>query len=202
MEKIDRRILRTQELLGNALISLIIERGYESITIKDVTERADVAYVTFFRHYRDLDELLVQRLETSIEELMMQIDAAFERAAGQLFGEEEGRMIFYHVQQNASLYRILLNSRGATHVRKRVQRVMAQTIIDECPPLLDNAAGIPPTIIANHLAASQLALIEWWLDQEMPQSIDEMARIYNQLIQMPTISMLMSAPFAMGQAEG
>jgi AcrR family transcriptional regulator len=182
MEKIDRRIARTHELLGNALISLIIERGYEAITIKDVTERADVAYVTFFRHYRDLDELLVQRLEASIDALMVKIDAAYQRAPGQMFGAEQGRMIFAHVQENASLYRILLNSRGATHVRKRVQKAMAGTILAECPPLLNNPAGLPPEMVANHIAASELAMIEWWLDQDMPYSIDEMARCFDQLI--------------------
>src|SRR5687768_7190119 len=73
VEKVDRRIQRTQELLSTALLELILERGYEAVTIKDVTERANVAYVTFFRHYRDLDELLVQRLTAGIAELMEHI---------------------------------------------------------------------------------------------------------------------------------
>ena len=63
MEKIDRRVRRTYKLLGDALISLILEKGYEDITIKDITERADVAYVTFFRHYKTIDDLLQQRLD-------------------------------------------------------------------------------------------------------------------------------------------
>jgi AcrR family transcriptional regulator len=186
MEKVDRRIQRTQELLGNALFELILERDYEAIAIKDVTERANVAYVTFFRHYRDIDELLVQRLDAGISELMEHIDAAIQRAPGLMFGEEEGRLIFLYVQRHAALYRILLNSQGAVRVRKQVQAKMAARILTECPPLGTHIGSIPPEITANHMAASLLALVEWWLDYDMPYSVEQMAQIYDRLIQSAT----------------
>ncbi len=186
MEKLDRRVQRTQQLLGDALIALIFEKGYEAITIKDVVERADVAYVTFFRHYRDLDELLTQRLEQGIKELMSRIDQAMQGAPGAIFRDGEGRLIFQHVRENASLYRILLNSRGAAHLRKRVQETIAASILAQCPPLYENPGGIPAEIAANHIAAAQLALIEWWLDREMPYPIERMARIASQLISRAT----------------
>ncbi len=47
-DNIDRRVKRSQRLLGEALMSLILEKGYEAVTIRDITQRADVAYVTFF----------------------------------------------------------------------------------------------------------------------------------------------------------
>src|SRR5205809_797707 len=48
----DRRVRRTQQLLAEALIALTLEKGYEAVTIRDITKRADVGYATFFRHYR------------------------------------------------------------------------------------------------------------------------------------------------------
>jgi AcrR family transcriptional regulator len=188
MQKLDRRVARTHELLGNALIELIVERGYEEITIKDVTERADVAYVTFFRHYRDLDELLAQRLQAGIEALMAGINEAMERSSGYVFGEEEGLIIFEHVRDNAPLYRILLNSRAAFLVRKRVQQAIAHMILTECPPMHENTAGFPPELIAHHLAAAQISLIEWWLDNDMPYSIERMAHIYDRLVSAATVN--------------
>ena len=44
MEKVDRRIQRTQDLLGDALVSLIVEKGYDEVTIRDVTERANESW--------------------------------------------------------------------------------------------------------------------------------------------------------------
>jgi len=188
MDKLDRRVVRTHELLGNALMELIVEKGYEAITIKDVTERADVAYVTFFRHYRDLDELLIQRLEAGIAALIAGIESAMQNTPGMtLFGEVEGRFIFEHVQQNASLYRILLNSRGAAHIRKQVKNTIAQKILNECPPMQTNSAGLPPELVADHLASAQLSLIDWWLDHDMPYSVERMAQIYDQLVATATM---------------
>jgi AcrR family transcriptional regulator len=188
MQKLDRRVARTHELLGNALIALIIERGYEELTIKDVTERADVAYVTFFRHYRDLDELLTQRLQAGIEALMDGINEAMQKSSGYVFGEAEGLMIFEYVRVNAPLFRILLNSRAAFLVRKRVQQAIADMILTECPPMLENTAGFPPELIAHHLAAAQISLIEWWLDNGMPYDVAYMAHVYDRLVSAATVN--------------
>ena len=50
--KEDRRVTRTRKLLTEALISLSLEKGYEAVTIRDITDRAGVGYATFFRHIR------------------------------------------------------------------------------------------------------------------------------------------------------
>ena len=73
MEVQDRRVKRTQRLLAQALIELTLERGYETVTIRDITERADVGYATFFRHYTDKDALLHEVLEVVLDELLLLI---------------------------------------------------------------------------------------------------------------------------------
>src|SRR6266852_6537916 len=70
METQDRRVRRTQHLLARALIALTLEKGYESVTIRDITERADIGYATFFRHYHDKDELLKDVLDVVLTELI------------------------------------------------------------------------------------------------------------------------------------
>lgn len=70
MEIQDRRVRRTQHLLAKALIDLTLEKGYETVTIRDITERADIGYATFFRHYHDKDELLKDVLEVVLTELI------------------------------------------------------------------------------------------------------------------------------------
>src|SRR5260370_35608344 len=70
MEIQDRRVRRTQQLLARALIALTLEKGYEAVTIRDITERADIGYATFFRHYRDKDQLLEDVLDVVLSELI------------------------------------------------------------------------------------------------------------------------------------
>src|SRR5215471_19459582 len=60
MEKTpDRRVQRTRRLLHKALMSCILEKKYESITVQEILDRADVGRSTFYTHFRDKDELLV-----------------------------------------------------------------------------------------------------------------------------------------------
>src|ERR1700736_7082061 len=70
MEIQDRRVRRTQHLLARALIALTLEKGYEAVTIRDISERPGIGYATFFRHYRDKDELLEGVLDVVKAELI------------------------------------------------------------------------------------------------------------------------------------
>ena len=185
--KIDRRSRRSQQLLGDALLTLILKKGYEAITIKDITEQADVAYVTFFRHYESIDDLLQRRLADELNELRERIEtAARETQAGQ--GDTmEGQMIFEHAGDHRALFQVLLSSQGALQARKHVQDTIASIFLDSCRPLHDSRL-VPPEVAANHMAAALLALIEWWLTHEMPYPTDHMARIYDRLVIAGTIN--------------
>src|SRR5262245_12636405 len=55
----DRRVQRTRRLLHEALISLILERGYDAVSVRDVVQRAGVGRSTFYTHFSDLEEVLV-----------------------------------------------------------------------------------------------------------------------------------------------
>ena len=70
MQTQDRRVKRTQKLLAKALIELTLEKGYEAVTIREITQRADVAYTTFFRNYHDKDALLHDVLDVVLEDLV------------------------------------------------------------------------------------------------------------------------------------
>lgn len=58
MEKPDRRIRRTQKSLHDALISLVLQKNYDSITVQGILDRADVGRATFYSHFKSKDELL------------------------------------------------------------------------------------------------------------------------------------------------
>ena len=184
----DRRIERTRRLLSQALIDLVVERGYDGLTIKQVTERAEVAYVTFFRHYRSLNELLAERLREIIQAMVEEIEGAAP-AGGAWYTPEGGLRIFRHVAANAALYRVLLTSPGATAVRADMRAAIAANVMRNCAALLARSDIVPPEVAADHLAASQLALIEWWLVHERPYSEERMADIYTRMVVLPALNL-------------
>src|SRR5215831_18145962 len=63
----DRRILRTRNRLGNALIALIQEKPIDEVTVQEVLDRASVGRSTFYLHYRDKDDLFLSELEEGLE---------------------------------------------------------------------------------------------------------------------------------------
>src|SRR5215510_15281228 len=68
-KKEDRRVQRTQQLLRDALIELIIEKGYEEVTVQDIIDRANVGRSTFYSHFMDKQQLLLSRLKQLRESL-------------------------------------------------------------------------------------------------------------------------------------
>ncbi|KEQ22546.1 TetR/AcrR family transcriptional regulator [Paenibacillus tyrfis] len=61
----DPRVIRTRRLLQDAFASLIQEKDFESITVRDIAERATVNRATFYAHFADKFEILESRLTDS-----------------------------------------------------------------------------------------------------------------------------------------
>ncbi len=61
--KPDRRVQRTRQLLQDALIAMMIEKGYEATTVQDIIDRANVGRATFYAHFADRETLLASRIE-------------------------------------------------------------------------------------------------------------------------------------------
>ena len=174
----DRRVRRTQHLLAKALIALTLEKGYEAVTIRDITERADIGYATFFRHYHDKDELLKDVLDVVLTELTDLLSPAIPNVAEPT---TVGVLLFRYVQQQSEVVRVLIRSHT---LLQRIIEIATQNIVHEHTPLPNSI--VPLEIAAHHIVTSSISLIQWWLDSQMPYSPERMGAIYYELITRPT----------------
>ena len=184
--KIDPRVRRTRRILREALVSLILEKDYASISIKEITNRAEVAYITFFRHFESLDQLLMEVLDEGLAELMTRIETLAKQSETSAL-EMDGRLIFEYIEEKADLFRILLRSQSVTRVRKKVIRNIAAIFQKSCAPLARSGNEMTVAIISNHISTSLLSLIEWWLDNNMKPTPAQMGMVYKSLIVGPTV---------------
>ncbi len=191
-ETMDPRVRRTRRILREALVALILEKDYASISIRELTDRAEVAYITFFRHYESLDQLLMEVLDEGMGELLVHIESlAKQPDTSQL--ETEGRLIFEYIQQKVDLFRILLKSQSVARIRKSVVRNIATIFQNSCAPLQRSNNQIPVKIAGNHMAISLLALIEWWIENKLSPPPSQMGKIYKALIIDATMGAVASA---------
>jgi len=181
LKKVDPRVRRTRRLLRDALVSLILEKDYALISIREVTARAEVAYITFYRHFESLDQLLMEALEEGLGELMNRIEELAKQSDTSAL-EIEGQLIFEYIEQKADLFRILFKSQSVTRVRKKIVRNIATIFQKSCLPLARSNNQMTVAITSNHIATSLLALIEWWLDNNMRPAATQMGKIYKSLI--------------------
>src|SRR5688572_29859288 len=75
---VDRRVRKTRAAIRDAFIELVLERGYESVTVEDIADRADVARANFYKHYADKDMLLA----CLFEELAREVTERIEQSGG------------------------------------------------------------------------------------------------------------------------
>ena len=182
IESQDRRVKRTQRLLAQALIALTLERGYDTVTIRDITQRADIGYTTFFRHYHDKDALLADVLQVVLEELLDRLQPQHTNGS-KTNPTEVGTLIFAYIHEHSEVCRVLLGSQGPASLVRRVVEEGAQRVVREHTPR--HGAMVPVEIAANQLVAATIALIQWWLDHEMPYPPQRMGTIYAELIYRP-----------------
>jgi AcrR family transcriptional regulator len=185
--KSDRRVSRTKRLLREALMSLVLEKGFEAVTVEDITERADLGRTTFYLHYKDKEELLLESIETTIDDLKERIQLS------QLveMGESEGtripiHMVFEHAAANASLYRIILRDEGASRTAKGLRVIISQAVVEFLTDISDNQQmefhpTIPIDIFAQYFAGALMSFVGWWLEDQSVYSEDEMTDMFRKL---------------------
>ena len=175
----DRRVRRTRQRLNDALMELVVEKGYDKMTVQDLIDRADVGRSTFYAHYETKDDLLVSGLDHLTHDLELHI--ADEPAEAEAILPSLG--VFRHVGEHHELFRALIGSRGIDLVHRAAQAVFAERAragIDRRAAAGERSA-IPADLRAAFIAGSLHAFMVWWLDNDMPCSPEAAAAMFRQM---------------------
>ena len=180
MTKTDRRVQRTRELLQQALIDLIGERGYDAITIQDIVNRANVGRTTFYLHYSSKDDLFMSCHEAIVSEFHSGPLYPHPLSREELLSPEAppGMISAYrHLEEaRVRLYPIFQGKDGPLILRQIRDR-SAQEIETNLRAAFAGATNtIPLDVLANYLAGAQLALVQWWLEQRRPHTPETLAQ--------------------------
>ncbi|MGH9396359.1 MAG: TetR/AcrR family transcriptional regulator [Terriglobia bacterium] len=181
----DRRVRKTQTVLHQALMSLVLEKKYESITVQDILDRADVGRSTFYVHYQNKDELLA----AGLEHLKSLLNAAQSSSAppGRLFERIIGfsRPMFEHSSGRRELLRSLLSSSAEPVVRREIHSVLAAVVHQEVEREFRRRKRtnwpISPELLTHSLVSTYISMLTWWLNSKNPVSPEDMDAAYRHL---------------------
>src|SRR5918994_952362 len=128
----DRRAARTKKALHGALMSLILRKGYEAITVQDIIDEADVGRSTFYSHYTGKEDLLRSGFQTLRAELAEARRAAGARSDGR-HNEPLGFSLamFEHASEYKHIYRALLGERGVVVAVNEIRRILLEIVRKE-----------------------------------------------------------------------
>ena len=181
--RMDRRVQRTRKLLRDAMMSLIMEDGYDAISIQDITEKANLGRATFYLHFKDKDELLLDVMEQFIDEFMEQVPQ-ISGAQWRLDDTKALVRLFDFAAEHYDLYRILIIGSGGITAANQLRQSVAANISDLIQQEIDEHGAkpvMPTEFIANHFAGSLLSTIYWWLDNDLPYTVEEMAEMFQKV---------------------
>lgn len=186
--KVDRRVQRTRQALRQSLQDLALEKGFDALTVEELTERANVGRTTFYLHYRDKEDLLLECVGTLVDDLVSHI-ANLPMTAWKMSEAEPAEpiaLIFEHAAEHADLYRLILRGEGTFPMAKRLRSIIVGATrgfleykIDHDRLTLDT--DIPMDAFSSYMAGSWTGTISWWLEQELPYPPREMARIFQEM---------------------
>lgn len=180
MAKIDRRIRRTRAALAQALFVLILQKPYETITIQDITDQADLNRATFYLHYSSKEELLMASLEGQFDALVTRLQEEIVELPWQT--PTAACIVFEYAAENEALFRTLLGKNGQGYVMYRILEYIAR--YDEAllqDVFKEETLAIPLPILARQFAGSLFSLLVWWLENGRPYPPLEMAKMLKQL---------------------
>jgi AcrR family transcriptional regulator len=180
--RIDRRVARTRAMLQQAHISLILEKGYEAITVDDICDAANVGRSTFYAHYASKDDLRRSGLEHLRKEL---VDSQKDALATP--GDIKDRSLsfsltmFEHAHDHIDLYRALVGGRGGAIALGTIRQILSDLVRNELATTVDKKSVdvIPREVVVQYVIGAFMAVMTWWLDggaKLPPRQIDAMFR--------------------------
>ncbi len=183
--QMDRRVQRTRQLLQDALLALILEKGYAAITVQDILDRANLGRSTFYTHYRDKEDLLVSEFE-HLKEMFEEYDAhaSTDKHKPGTGTPSPSLAFFRHAEEQHQLYKAMVGKQGGEVVQKYLYQYFYELMKNHLNRQMVSTRNlaVPGEILVHYFVSSFLALLTWWLDHDMPYPAERMEEIFETLI--------------------
>lgn len=181
----DRRVQKTKRLLQDALVALISEKGFASVTIQDILDRANVGRSTFYLHYDNKNELLHSCFEdfcNLLEKHEMEL-SNFKKQSKSIDNTDYVLDFLRFVEKNHRLLKALLGKESMPmfhqHIHAYVYSYVDKFLKTAVPKDKQNFSEVK--MLAQFFASGLIGTVIWWIEEDMPCPVEEADRFIRQL---------------------
>jgi AcrR family transcriptional regulator len=181
----DRRVQKTRKLLQDALVDLVSEKGFESVTIQEILDKANVGRSTFYTHFQDKEELLHSCFE-GLGKLFEDHGSGpmkSDNNRGDSPNDEFILNVFGFVGRNHRLFKALLGRQGIAIFNHPVYDVLfayMQKHIEQ-PKALGKGNSLQTQMVAHYFTSAFIGVLRWWVEQDMPCTAEDMGKSFRRL---------------------
>ena len=173
----DARQVRSRRALNAALLSLLVEKPFDQITIREIAGRARVGYATFFRHYPGKEALLADVASAKIAQVLQLVAPILATSDSAALT----RALCDNVHDERDLWSALLTG-GASGIVREAFLSQARRVEHHIHTRFD---WLPPDLVVLFATGGAIDLLGWWLGQDEPMTSEAVAAIMERLIFVP-----------------
>ena len=180
-ETLDRRVRKTRQQLQHCLAVLLKEKKIQEITVREITEMADLNRGTFYLHYKDVFDLL-EKVEL---ELLDELDGTLQRYQASDLHQKLSLIftdLFVCVQENAEMVQILLGENGDLNFVNQVKERVREKCLKDWFELFNSQDSQLFDAFNAFVVSGCLGLVTYWLQNGMKESPKELAQIAEQIM--------------------
>nr|WP_238600677.1 TetR family transcriptional regulator [Metasolibacillus meyeri] len=170
----DRRIIKSQKAIQDTFLNLLMEEGFDAITVKQIAEEANIGRKTFYLHYLDKYDLLDKIIDEHLARLREICDQKQEK------GLVEGTVIWFrYFEQHKPLFAALFS----IHSTRSFQDKLLIFMMIEVEKKL-HAQNVEQQIIVKFLATAVMGVLESYILEEFNADVDSVATRVGELMKM------------------
>ncbi|MEW4372052.1 TetR/AcrR family transcriptional regulator [Paenibacillus kandeliae] len=177
----DPRVLRTQQWIREALITLIEQVGFAAVTIQNLTHQAGINRATFYQHYQDKYDLLEHITTNMLASLKAEVNVEYLKKADVNLDLHTMESLFLRVltiiSQHHHSFKVMLGDRGLPSFQQQMIDLIKENLheVIRQPASTDPSFVITRDIAITYSATANVGLLTQWLTGKMPYSAEFMA---------------------------
>jgi AcrR family transcriptional regulator len=168
-----RRVARTKAAIEDAFVQLVLERGYDKVTVEDITDRADLARATFYAHYPNKEAVQFSVFNRLTEDLVQRI--ANQGGPWNVVPRDVIQAAYKQAAEMPDLYRACLSDARTRQAHLSTLSRYAEQNFRDRLTTLGNQPRVPVPVMARAFVGAHVAILEAWLAGELDGDAEELA---------------------------